>query len=201
MNFLSQIIISFFPFVFICCNSEEVEKKEKFKKSNEEEYVSIGKLKNEVLYYDSLFINGRIPLKVNKDKLFNILGKPTIVEELKLATWLIEYNLEDRNNTKKYFFGNTIFEGSNDTLLLRQFDFEKTTDYLYDSKIIFSRQTTIDSVYKVFPESYKVGQIMCGNSCHGIIQLYVNKSSNGTMWHLLFKGGNLKRITFFDDIQ
>jgi hypothetical protein len=197
MNASCRITL-FLSFVFICCNPTENINKEQTKVRFEDEPVTKNKLRQEILNYDSLFINGKIPLRTTKNDLFTLLGQPSVIENMKSPSWLTKFNLENSSNPKRFYFGKTIFEGVGDTLFLRQLDLESTELSLVHSKITISKKTTLDSIFKVFPESYRIGQIECGNECYGIIQIQARKYSSDITWHLVFRGGRLRKVVFFD---
>ncbi|MBL7815533.1 MAG: hypothetical protein JNL70_10995 [Saprospiraceae bacterium] len=196
---IKTVIITLIYFFFSCDMPNK--KKVDVKNDTEDIQVSVNKLKKEILYYDSLLIDKKFPLKTSKANIVKILGQPTIIEKIKSVNWLSEFYLNDIQNIKRYYFGNTIFEGNNDTLLLRQVDFESTDIDLSDSKIILNKRTPFYSLYKVFPESCKIAQIETGNAASGVIAIKAFKLSNGRLWHLHFKRDSLLRVTFFDEFH
>lgn len=201
MKSVIKITIFTLTYFFFSCDTSDNKKKVDAINNTEDIQVSVGKLKKEILHYDSMLIGKKFPLKTSKANIVKILGQPTTIEKIESVNWLSEFYLDDIQNIKRYYFGNTIFEGNNDTLLLRQLDFESTDIDLGDSKINLNKRISFYSIYKVFPESCKIGQIETGNGGSGVISIKALRLSNGIMWHLHFKRDSLFRVTFFDDFK
>lgn len=198
VQLLKYFIVIYFIFLSSCDFKQEKNDSRDFLKSQSNDCVSLTNLKEEIFDFKEIKINGNIPLIAPKEQIFALFGKPTKVEQLQHASLLSNIYLGKLNNIAKYYFGNTVFEGNQDTLILSKLDFESSNVTLVHPKITISRKTALDTNFlKVFPESIKLKSFNCGNTCFGVLKLKAYKElGDGEEWNLFFNANILKKISF-----
>ena len=162
------------------------------------ETLDIRKWHNEYLDFDSTLINGKIPLSTTKTELFRILGKPdeTIPMPINIGN-LYHFGKYRERDGDLLIYGNSIFEGHEEDVIIHTIDFENTDIELVNPKIILSKKLLPIDVQKIFPESGKLIS-GSGNSWSGYVMLHSSKPfSGGPIWFLTFRAERLSRAILY----
>ena len=148
----------------------------------------------DILEFDSIKINGEIPLVTRKDKVIKLLGKPSKIVKVNQNTCISYYFTETLFAENYIYYGKTKFESYGDTLVLTKMDFESTLNlFLKHPKILFNHDTTLKEFLKKFPSA-----ISPSEKERGEILYQISPSKNSSdFWYLYFKNGKLVRIEYW----
>jgi hypothetical protein len=152
-------------------------------------------INKEYLDWDSVKINGSIPMISDFKVVINILGKPDSITAG-----------DDVNGSfypRKFQFCNykaILFEKYNDTLVFNGIDFRKAPGlYLVTSKYKFGHTTTIKDFKQLFPNSYEQNQLT-GPDMDKVemISLATSPRATKNSWAFIFnrKNGQLQAIDY-----
>jgi hypothetical protein len=160
--------------------------------------TSVGTSNNEYLPWDSVKLNGTIPvisiLKNTEEK----LGKADSIITPKYDD--ISASFFNNERYKYYYFKGAEFEGSSDSLVLRTIDFKKDTgSYLVSNHLRFNHLTTIAEFNKIFPNSAAHELSGADMDKYRVISLAMSKKETEDKWLFFFNsdGNKLLRIDYW----
>jgi len=143
----SLVPILFCLFIFACHSS----KKEQVGNQKAPSINKTDSTNKEYLDWDSVRLNGVIPMISNYRDVVNKFGKPDSIAELTAGVNGSYYH----KKFQECYFKGLIFEKYNDTLVFSKIDFrEAKTAYLGDNKINFRSSSTDNYFHKLFPYSF-----------------------------------------------
>lgn len=161
--------------------------------------VILSAWRKELLNFDSVLINGKLPLVTTRKWIVETFGDP---ERINANTLTISRNstLGDHAQKAQYLiYGNTVFERFNDDMILHTIDFESTNVALVGSKITLEKGMTPGAIQSVFPQSCLLSGYVSQQNWDGVILLSAFKTFGGLrdLWFLIFKEGKLSRVELF----
>ncbi|HZX59840.1 MAG TPA: hypothetical protein VFE54_13985 [Mucilaginibacter sp.] len=147
-----QFAIISFAIIGIACHSPHSNQDTKLVKVRIDSSIN-----KEYLDWNSLKINGTIPLISSYSDLVNKLGKPDSTSKPDSD----EISNSFYNKKFKYCYIKGLqFEKYNDTLVLRNIDFRKSNGlYINSNRAKISNETTIDDFKKLFPDAAENNQL------------------------------------------
>ncbi len=137
----------------------------------------------EYMNWDSVKLNGTIPMISSFKSVTNKLGKPDSIKP------------GDETNGSFYpgkfkfcYYKNVLFEKYNDTLVFRSIEFKKSSDfYLINDKYKFYKTSTANDFKRLFPSSYENNELS-GTSMdkYQWISLAAFTKQSDNEWYFLF---------------
>lgn len=155
--------------------------------------VDVKKWQKEILYIDSVLIDGYLPVQTNKASILKKFGLPN--RTIQVAE-RFDFMPCAAKNTQfiRLFYGRTIFDLIESHAIVRAIDFSSTDIKLIHKGTVLSKGTNIRNIVNVFPESCKL-IVMSGNAWSGYIELKASdKSLDPRRWILIFQNEELVKI-------
>lgn len=183
--------IFFWLLVFASCRHTDNPDAEKGRSS----WVDVKNWNLERLEMDSMSINGKIPLKTTKAKLFQFLGKPdTIVAIYPKFSHLDRHT----NGYQMVYFKDLRYSMFDESIQLSSINFEGSNIKIFHPRITLSQNTDIEELQTIFPESGRLIRGF-GNTFTGFMQLQTTKARGvPTFWVLVFKHTKLIRMDYVE---
>lgn len=167
--------------------------------NNNYEAIILKKWNQEYLHFDSILINGSVPIITTSKMIYNLLGIPD-----KIVPMLVNRNnfslLAKSNPIDACYliYGNTIFEKYGDSVIVNTIDFESTKVELVNTKITLKKGIRPIGIQRAFPES---GRLIggSGNTWSGNIMISASKPNGGIkdVWFLIFRNEQLCRVVLY----
>jgi len=162
------------------------------------ENLDIQKWHSEYLDFDSTLLNGQTPLATTKTNLYRILGEPDKILPMSINIGNLSHFEKNKKQGGYYLiYGNSIFEGHNEDVIIHTIDFEDSDLELINPKIKLNKTLRPIDVQQIFPESGKLVS-GSGNAWSGYMMLHSSKPySGGRIWFLTFKAEHLTRAVLY----
>ena len=202
---MRQIPIALLCFFLFCCSDTKINyKKEKPMISDTAvagipgNDVDVKAFEWDSLNFDSVKINGNIPLKLSVKSLFELLGQPdsTIIEE----DWDCGNYLDDLYSVTVYYYGKSRFISSGGEALLHEMYFSDNRLSFGTGDFKISSEITESELKLLFPNSYitMLEQIRADKQ-YGERRLTVDMvnqplNQEGSSFIFCFANGNLTHI-------
>ncbi|HTN20991.1 MAG TPA: hypothetical protein VL125_10965 [Pelobium sp.] len=169
---------------------------------NLEEKALIDSILNNKEYMDfyEVRINGKLSLITDSLALYNLLGKPAIVEKPDFNDVCVSFYSSE--NYKYLRYGDfTKFELYGDTVAPASLEFLSNPKlFLTYRNLILNSNTSISEVEKVFPKAVKFKSKINDYEMGELLSVYLktkNRNSLDDSWILFFKKGKLVKIDYF----
>lgn len=150
----------------------------------------------EVLHFDSVRVNGHVPLRLKDEELLLLLGKPDSIKQDE--GWECGNFIDSEETVRILFYGKTQFMSSNGTSLLYVFDFSGSRfTFDFNGKQLKSGTTQAD-LRQLFPNSLSaLEQQIQGYNQSGIMKVLMKETPDfgeSSGWLFTFEGELLKEI-------
>ncbi|MFC6999510.1 hypothetical protein [Rufibacter roseus] len=151
----------------------------------------------EFISWDSVRVNGKLPMISKTKELFSLLGKPDSLVSPDMNDVCVSFYDKD---FKYAYLNNSQIEIYGDTAVFGSLYFKKESKlYLKTPKHTFDRNTSLETLEKVFPnavkEKYEVNDYDIGKAV--AVRIQTSKEPSDDSWLLLFKNGKLIRIDYY----
>jgi len=160
--------------------------------------IDSSKTNAEFIEWDSVRINGILPLITNTKDLYQLLGQPDSIVTPVYEDVSIAYFYNDK--FKFAYFKDSEFEISGDSAVISYLNFEKQPGMVLNAgSLTLTHNTTLAELKKIFPQAVKskykfiVDKI---GKCTGI-SVATSKYYNDDLWLLFFRKGRLIRIDYY----
>lgn len=189
--------------LFLDCNEQKHDQNESsaiYGQTGYYSYLDIKKWDNEYLPFDSIFMNGKMPLVTDTNMLFRMLGRPDKVIPIQGNRNNCLLIGKGKVNSANYLiYGNTIFEQAGKDVIVNTIDFASTNVELVNSKINIKEGLRPMDIQKIFPESGRLLGGMGGSQWTGNIMVSASKPHGGIhdVWFFIFLKEKLKRVVLF----
>jgi hypothetical protein len=157
--------------------------------------------KKEVMPFDSVKINGILPVISTKSEVIKVFGSPSKTIKLHHKSDLLSSLVNNSDMpTERLYFGNTIYDILGSVAVLKTIDLEESNATLTFSKTIISAKTPSINLCKLFPESCKLMIKNNGNLISGTIQVKSSTSASyyNMIWFIYISGERISRVSFVD---
>ncbi len=166
-------------------------------KNNNYEAIILKKWNQEYLSFDSILLNGTLPVVTTKENLYALLGKPDKILPITINRSNL-YLMQMGEPKKAYYliYGNTVFESFEDKVIVNTIDFESTNVELVHPKITLKKGMQGIDIQRVFPES---GRLLGGSGGVRNLMISASKPNGGIqdVWFLIFTGEKLHRVVLY----
>lgn len=150
----------------------------------------------EILEWNSIRINNKLPLLCKKQELLNLLGKPDKIldpEDLDICTSYFE------NNFNYLVWGQSQFESTEFQAVISSIDIEAGKLKLVSPKITLDNSVTLEKIKKLFPKSSKLAEELIIDNKGKVIGIKIAASIKNSEdgWFLFFRAGKLVRVDYW----
>ncbi len=154
-------------------------------------------LNEEYINWDSVRINGKLPMVTKTTALFNLIGKPDSITDPNMSDVCVSYYYKD---FKYAYLNNTKIEIYGDTAVVSSLDFRKGSELkLKTPTYTFDKNTSLESLEKFFPvsvkEKYELNVYGIGKTV--AVSIPTSKEPSDDSWLLLFLNGKLIRLDYY----
>lgn len=205
MKFYTYLLL---PFLMSGCQNSAADKKVKaevinrskadsFPSQKSKTITQIPSASKEYISWDSVRINGKLPLVTKKKVLFSLIGMPDSIVSPDMNDVCVSFYDRD---FKYAYLSNTQMEIYGDTAVVSSIDFRKGTKLsIKTPKLILDKNTSLVSLEKYFPKAVKEQYEL---KVHGIgntvaVSIPTSKEPSDDSWLLFFLNGKLIRIDYW----
>jgi hypothetical protein len=179
---MKKVLLLGIGFFLLFSCQQEIKVEKKCPEVNERLIVNVDSLKNEVLEYDSLSIDGNHSLKFSKKEVIGKFGSQyKLIQNLRRNEIIID-------------FGYIKFMEIDGSYYCTEINLYESDLVVHHPKIKLDKRTLINDVMYLFPNSFKMSE-STGSTFWGVI--FVNVSEKGLdfrKWVLYFGNGRLSKM-------
>ncbi|MCA2608775.1 MAG: hypothetical protein IM598_04370 [Chitinophagaceae bacterium] len=150
----------------------------------------------EVLEWNSIKINNKLPLICKRSNLLDLLGKPDKIldpQSLDICTSYFEKDFD------YLVWGRSRFESTNSQAVISSIDIESGKIKLVSPKITLDNFITLDKIKQIFPKATKDAEELIIDDKGKVvsIKLATSHKNSDDGWLLFFKAGKLVRVDYW----
>jgi hypothetical protein len=156
------------------------------------------KVNTEYLSWDSVKINGKLPLLCKKESLYQLLGKPDSVVTPDYENICVSFFA--RSKFKYTYWGNSLFEEYGSQIVISSIDVEKTNKIrLSAGNIFFDNTMTLERLARLYPRSVKEAQELIIDKKGKVlsVKLATAKEEGENAWIFHFRSGKLVQVDYW----
>lgn len=178
MKYIKQIFSSFLFIVFVLITTARQQNSQ------------------EILEWNSIRINNKLPLLCKKSDLFNLLGKPDKILDPQNLDICTSYFEKDFNYL---VWGQSQFESTDSQVVISSIDIEKGIIKLFSPKITLDNSVTFEKIKQIFPKASKSAQEVIIDNKGKVLSMKIATSLKNSEdgWLLFFKAGKLVRVDYW----
>ncbi|WP_157611540.1 hypothetical protein [Sediminibacterium salmoneum] len=161
-------------------------------------FTSLGRQNNstEMLDWNSIRINNKLPLVCKKLDLIKLLGNPDKIINPEYLDICASYFEKDFNYL---VWGDCKFESTNSQAVISSVDIESGIIKLVSPLITLDNSVTFEKIKRVFPNSAKYAKELIVEKKGTVlsIKLASSRKNSDDGWLLFFKAGKLVRVDYW----